>query len=1014
MLTARGQSKPKIFISYSRKNLAFADQLEAALKARGFDTLIDRTEIYALEDWWKRVEALIAQSDTVVFVLSPDSVASTICQREVTFATSLNKRLAPIVHRRVEDKAVPVELTRLNFIFFDDSTRFDENIQHLNEALETDIGWVRQHTEIGEHARRWSAAGRPGPRGLLLRSPLLEEAEHWIASRPEGAPSPTEATQAFITESRRAASQRRNILSGSLGAGLLVALGLAGLTYWQRGIAIEQRDKALLTQSRFLADLAKQQTAKGDAATAILLAAEALPDISANSAPRPYAPEAEFALDEAWRAVRERTVLASQVSLWSAAFSPDGNRIVTASGDQTARIWDAATGAAIGAPLRGHKGDVFSAAFSPDGKSIVTASADRTARRWDAATGDAIGEPLMGHNAAVYSVAFSPDGKRIVTASEDGTARIWDAETGKPIGEPMNVNGVADGLAPETRRRIIIRYSVLSAAFSPDGKRIVTASDDNTARLWDAATGEAIGAPLRGHNERVLCAAFSPDGKRIVTASMDGTARIWDAETGKQVGPPLTTSEEGESRTPFNDRHNRDIIKHSMFSAAFSPDSKRIVTASVDKTVRLWDAETGEPIGAPLRGHDDAVNSAAFSPDGKRIVTASKDGTARLWNSEIDRPTNLPLTGHEDAVNSAAFSSDGKKIVTASEDETARIWDAVSGEPIGTPLRGHFLRVFSAAFSPSGRRVVTASGDGTTRIWDATTYNPIGAPLEGHKGDVFSAAFSPDGKSIVTASADGTARIWDATTGVLIHLLTGHKGGVHSAVFSPDGKRIVTASNDKTVRLWDPDTGKPIGQPLIGHTSDVTRAVFSPDGKRIVSTSFDMTARQWDAETGKPVGAPLIGHESIVSGAAFSPDGKRIATVSEDGMVRLWDTETGIPISAPVKIYDGRLLGVEYSPDGKRIVVVSTENTARLWNVRRSTHELLTLAKAYVSRCLTRAQRSAAFLDPEPPIWCIEMGKWPYETDDWKAWLKYKRGSLKPPLPDTTEWRPWVAANPVS
>ena len=636
MLTARGQSKPKIFISYSRKNLAFADQLEAALKARGFDTLIDRTEIYALEDWWKRVEALIAQSDTVVFVLSPDSVASTICQREVTFATSLNKRLAPIVHRRVEDKAVPVELTRLNFIFFDDSTRFDENIQHLNEALETDIGWVRQHTEIGEHARRWSAAGRPGPRGLLLRSPLLEEAEHWIASRPEGAPSPTEATQAFITESRRAASQRRNILSGSLGAGLLVALGLAGLTYWQRGIAIEQRDKALLTQSRFLADLAKQQTAKGDAATAILLAAEALPDISANSAPRPYAPEAEFALDEAWRAVRERTVLASQVSLWSAAFSPDGNRIVTASGDQTARIWDAATGAAIGAPLRGHKGDVFSAAFSPDGKSIVT------------------------------------------------------------------------------------------------------------------------------------------------------------------------------------------------------------------------------------------------------------------------------------------------------------------------------------------------------------------------------------------ASADGTARIWDATTGVLIHLLTGHKGGVHSAVFSPDGKRIVTASNDKTVRLWDPDTGKPIGQPLIGHTSDVTRAVFSPDGKRIVSTSFDMTARQWDAETGKPVGAPLIGHESIVSGAAFSPDGKRIATVSEDGMVRLWDTETGIPISAPVKIYDGRLLGVEYSPDGKRIVVVSTENTARLWNVRRSTHELLTLAKAYVSRCLTRAQRSAAFLDPEPPIWCIEMGKWPYETDDWKAWLKYKRGSLKPPLPDTTEWRPWVAANPVS
>ncbi len=1014
--SGREPLKARIFISYSRKDLTFADRLEAGLKTRGFDTAIDRSDIYALEDWWKRIETLIAQADNIVFVLSPDAVASDVCQKEVAFAASLNKRLAPVVHRRVDDRAVPEALARLNFIFFDDETRFDARLNQLAEALATDIHWVRKHTEFGEHARRWAAAGRPGPRGLLLRSPMLEEAERWIASRPEGAPPPTEAAQAFITESRKAASQRRNILSGGLGAGLLVALGLAGLAYWQRGIAIEQekiaveqRDKALLTQSRFLADLAKQQTAIGGATTAILFAIEALPDVAAGAL-RPYAPEAEFALDEAWHAVRERMILASQATLWSAAFSPDGNHIVTASEDGTARIWDAATGEPIGAVLKGHKGDVFSAAFSPDGNRIVTASGDGTARIWDAATGEPIGAPLTGHEKEVNSAAFSRDGKRIVTASMDGTARIWDAETGQPIGEPLNVRGIANGLAPDTRRRIIIDYAVVSAAFSPDGKRIVTASDDNTARLWDAATGEAIGAPFIGHDERVLSAAFSPDGKRIVTASLDGTARIWDAETGQQVGAPLTTSEEAASRT--NDSHNRGNISvnHGMLSAAFSPDGKRIVTASADKTARLWDAETGEQIGTPLKGHDDAVNSAAFSPDGKRIVTSSRDGTVRLWNTDIDRPISLPLTGHEDAVNSAAFSSDGKQIVTASDDETARIWDAITGEPIGTPLRGHFLGVNSAAFSLDSKRVVTASEDETARIWDAVTDKPIGAPLIGHEGKVFSAAFSPDGKRIVTASGDGTARIWDAATGALIHLLAGHKGEVHSAVFSPDGKRIVTASADKTLRLWDSDTGKPIDQPLIGHTSVVTSAVFSPDGRRIVSTSFDMTARQWDAESGKPIGPPLIGHDRFVSGAAFSPDGKRIATVSEDDTVRLWDSATGIPISAPFKIDAVRLLGVAYSPNGKRIVVASTENTVRIWNVSRNTQDLLTAAKAYVPRCLTRVQRAAAFLDPEPPIWCIETGKWPYETDDWKAWLKYKRGGLRPPLPDTTEWQPWVAA----
>jgi hypothetical protein len=194
------QSKAKVFISYSRKDIAFADRLDAALKARGFEPLIDRTDIYAFEQWWERIEALIRRADTIVFVISPDAVASEIALKEVAEAASLNKRFAPVVWRRVDDKLIPEPLAKLNFIFLDDEAQFEQRVDQLAEALNTDIAWVRQHTDFGEQARRWATASEPS--GLLLRSPVLEQAERWIASRPSGAPAPTQETQRFIRRSR--------------------------------------------------------------------------------------------------------------------------------------------------------------------------------------------------------------------------------------------------------------------------------------------------------------------------------------------------------------------------------------------------------------------------------------------------------------------------------------------------------------------------------------------------------------------------------------------------------------------------------------------------------------------------------------------------------------------------------------------------------------------------------------------------------------------------------------------
>ena len=661
---------------------------------------------------------------------------------------------------------------------------------------------------------------------------------------------------------------------------LTLAAGLLGTTY-EAHVAAGQRDAALDAQQRSLTQTASAALREGDVTRALSIILEVLRN---RGGKRPYPAEALSVFQEARAAdVQVLATTGHMDRVWSAAFSPDGQRIVTASADSTARLWDAENGQQLRV-LSGHTGRVASAAFSPDGRRIVTASYDKTARLWDAASGEPL-RVLSGHTDRVNDAAFSPDGRRIVTASYDKTARLWDAASG----ESLRV------LSGHTGR-------VASAAFSPDGRRIVTASADKTARLWDAASGEQLKV-VSGHTDLVASAAFSPDGRRIVTASYDKTARLWDAASGE----PL-----------------RVLSGHTDFvvSAAFSPDGRRIVTVSFDKTARLWDATSGESLRV-LSGHTDFVVSAAFSPDGRRIVTASSDKTARLWDVASGKQIRA------DGVWSAAFSPDGRRIVSASDDKTARLWDAASGERLRV-LSGHTDIVWDAGFSPDGLRIVTVSFDKTARLWDATSGEPLQV-LSGHTQNVTSAAFSPDGLRIVTTSVDKTARLWDAASGEPLQVLTGHTDLVASAAFSPDGRRIVTASADKTARLWDATSGKQL-RVLSGHTDWVNDAAFSPDGRRIVTASFDKTVRLWDATSGEPL-LVLSGHTDKVESAVFSPDGRRIVTASADKTARLWDAASGEQLKV-VSGHTDLVASAAFSPDGRRIVTASTDRTARLWDVR--------------------------------------------------------------------------------
>jgi WD40 repeat protein len=994
MNDAGAGEKLKVFISYSRKDsAAFADELVAGLEYGGFAPFLDRHDIVAGEEWEARLGGLIEQSDTVVFIVSPEAIKSDRCVWEVDKTLALSKRLLPVVHIAVPDSLIPEKLSRLQFVRFDAGRGVTRPLQELADALRQDLNWIREHTRLGEIATRWDTRGRP--ESLLLRGDDIDAAKKWMAARNAAAPEITDAQRAFIRASEEAeaaqvgkeraqlkATARLQRITrwafAAVGAMIVIAGATVGYLQWDKARQLER-------ESRFLIDQANQWIKERDAGTAMLLALQAMPDMH-SGIKRPLVHEAEATLFNAYQELQERIVLGHKSSVWSASIAPDGRRIVTASEDNTARVWDAENGGRL-ATLRGHTGPVRAAAFSPDSRQLITTSTDKTTRVWNVETGKQ--SAVLEHDGVVRSSAFSPDGKHIVTASDDKTARIWDAQTGRQIAVLMGHT------AP-----------VRAAVFSPNGGYVLTTSEDRTACLWDAETGKLIHI-LQGHRNQVRSAAFSPDGERAITTSLDHSARVWDVQAGKQSA----------------------VLEHDgvVWSAVFNPDGRRIVTASDDKTARVWDAETGRQI-AVLTGHTASVRSAVFSGDGRSIVTASDDSTARIWNAESGNLA-IVLMGHLSDVKSAVFSPDGRHVLTASGDTTARIWSTKTQTSTPTTvLTVGSGPVRSAVFSPDGRRVLTASDDNW--LWDAemgqqiaifssrgaqfatAAFSPDGRlvampdkndvvvreaniantehrVLQGHSAAVLSATFSPNGRYIVTASDDKTARVWDAETGRQIAVLTGHTASVRSAVFSPDGMRVVSTqmarrsdiitSDDSAALLWNALSGEVIRR-FEGHEAQLYDATFSPDGKRIVTASADNTARIWDVATGTTI-AVLKGHSGSVLSAAFSPHADRIATASADNTARIWGVATGSTI-AVLKGHSGPVSSAVFGPDGERILTASDDGTARIWRVFPSAQALVDQSKVRVPRCLTLEQRKNAFLGPQPPAWCFELKKWPYQTID--------------------------------
>jgi WD40 repeat protein/serine/threonine protein kinase len=568
----------------------------------------------------------------------------------------------------------------------------------------------------------------------------------------------------------------------------------------------------------------------------------------------------------------------------------DGKNPLTGSADGSLKLWDVASGHYLRA-FDGHKGGANGVLTMPDGEHVVSAGNDSAIRVWDVNTLRCV-QIFRGHTGPVNSIGMNINGTRLLSGSSDKNMILWDVKT---TGVLRTFLGHID--------------AVLSVDLSADGRYAVSASADKTVKLWDVSTGRCL-RTFEGHSESVTSVSMCQHMRYAISGSQDNTLMLWELNLkAEPYHAPMMLSRVLRSETAFSAmavfgnelnqaraaiaggdavkaarhiRHaraqrgyDRAIEAIDMWtelysrlpkksftggwegvtlkgheapvtSACLSLDDKFVLSGSADKTLRLWDIESGQCMKV-FQGHGAAVTSVCISPDAMYALSGSADGKVKYWDMSKGR-TAKNFAGHEGPVNAVSISHDGVLIISAGEDMTVRCWEVESGKCVRV-FEGHKAAALCARMGVDARSAVTGGADGVLKIWEMTTAHFLGllGELRGHVGGIRAVSLSQDGAHALSGGDDKTVRLWETAKGTQIRIFEGHTDTVTSVCLSYDGRYALSGSLDNTFRLWETSSGICI-RVFKGHLMGVLAVDLSATGRYALSASEDRTIKLWSLD----------------------------------------------------------------------------------------------------------------------------------------------------------------------
>lgn len=919
-----------VFISYSRKDKTFTERLFAALAARGRDAWVDWEGIPYSADWWREICAGIDAAETFLFIISPDSLVSMVCNQEIAYARDNHKRIIPVICRPIEEKALAgewfgkgweatardnwTELKRINWLFFREEDDFDQAFNQLIRTVENDPEHVRFHTRLLVRAREWETSSQRDA-GLLLRGDDLRQAENWLTFNTSKQPQPTSLHESYIRESltlraqeeaaERRQRERLRMLVAALSVLLIVAVGASLLAVNRSQLADANAETAVANAEVALANAATATVAQGQAEENAATATVALGEAAINLK-QAWDTQSLFLADLSRQQLDAHDQeIALMLALESLAHYPEVNHDEAVNALVNALRYPAQ----IDVQME-HHGYVGGAVYSADETRILSWSMDGTARVWDAQTGETL--HLLAHSVGVSNTVgvsnalWSRDESRIITRGGK-TVQVWDSDE---TSGPELVLRHADDLG--------------DARFSADESRIFTRAG-NFFYVWDATTGEEL---LRLAHDHLVYGFFTNvDETRLFTLASDvventGTLYLWDLASGSTTpllelphtpsvagaawnaaedqfiswdnGGSITLrdAQTGEALRTFVDRgYVNRVVWNASETRIFATFLDNTDTQNMTGRLIVWDVNTGEKL--LTLPHEVNVSSFFLNPDETRILSwsSSSDGTigyVTVWDAHSGE--RLLLLAHDATVTGARWNADQTRILSWSADGTARIWDMTTGQPLFTFRHPHPVR--SATWNADETHVLTGAGtssgdEGLVTVWSMKGADSL-VSAAGHTSVVSGAAWNGDQTRILSASADGTARLWDVATGAELLRLK-QSAGVRSAVWNHDETRILTSGEDGHARVWDAQTGEE--RLTLPHGTRTFGAGWNADSTRIISWGDDSTVIVWDAATGEAL--LTLQHNAATWGGVWNHDQTQILTWGYGGEAVLWDAASG-------------------------------------------------------------------------------------------------------------------------